>query len=134
MSDDLLVKRIRRALEHWEGELPPNTAGRLRAARREAIDSLDTSQNAADIAAKYPTDNPRPASLTGFDFQSAALGFASLAAVALTVGLVLQDVGVNVNTLSPEDRLILSSEDDFEMYREVDFLLWLSEQDDAELG
>jgi len=112
MNDEDLVRRVRRKLDAWDLAPPADVRGRLRAARREAL-SIDSNERRV---------------------APATLVFASVAVVAITVTFLLRQSTHGIESLPSEDMVMLSTEDDFELYDEVDFLLWLGEQNDADLG
>jgi len=117
VPDDPLTERIQQQLIHWDEDLPPSVAGRLRAARRDALNSVELQPEW------------RLGGLSG-----AGLGFASLFVMLLTLTVVLRDSAAVIEIPDTEDMVMLSSEDDFELFRDVDFLFWLAQQDDADLG
>lgn len=118
MNENKFSQKLKRELKQLDEPLPPSVAGRLRAARREVINNdkavLPYSKQGRLLPAAFLT---------------------SATCVALLA------VGVNrTNTLepaeidSPDDLVLLTSGDELDMLENVEFLLWLAEQDEADLG
>ncbi len=111
MNDDELVKRIRQGLEADLAEIDPLTRARLAAARERALAEY------APVA-------------TGMSWHEWLVSAAGLAAVlALTVVLFgLQPAPVHPP--GPDsDFELLASPVRFEFFEELDFYMWLQEQD-----
>lgn len=110
MNDEDLNQSLSQKLKQLNEPLPPGVQGRLRAARRTAL--------------QLPVQK-RPSKLL-----MTALSLGCVAAVAV--------IGVQVHqppsSAAPVDDIVmLTSGDDIELYDDLEFMLWLSEQTDAEL-
>lgn len=110
MNDDI-EHSVKKALKRWDDPLPPNIEGRLRAARRTALEA--------------PASRGMPHLLTA----GLALGLVA----AVTVGVLMyQQPGFDGP--QAEDMLMLTTGDEFELYDEIEFMIWLGEAEEAEFG
>lgn len=106
------IEQVQARLDQSEQQIDPITLGRLRAARREAM------------AVKR-----RPI------WQWPAATFATLALCAVLVNGLMQapdEMPASVDLF--EDVVLLSAQDELEMYEELDLLLWLLEEEENGLG
>lgn len=111
MNNEDLNKYLGDKLNRWDEPLPPSVEGRLRAARRTALSSKSSSM------AKM--------------FLLPAMSLVCMAIVAM---VVLRSQSPSLPMAPVDDMYMLTSGDDFELYDDVEFLLWLGEQGDAALG
>lgn len=116
LGDEDLVRRARAALDRSVAELDPATLGRLRAARRDALDGV------------APASRRRA-------FVWAPLGALAAAAVALVIALSPRPTEVAKAPPPPprlvEDLEVVVSNDDLELYADLEFYEWLEQQDQA---
>ncbi len=110
MNDDF-EKGLKKTLEQWDESLPPSIQGRLRAARRTAVQTPPQRGGSKLI-------------LTGLSFGLI---------VVVAVGVLNQQQPVLKHSPA-EDMLMLTGSDEFELYDEVEFMLWLDEIDEADVG
>ena len=112
-QENKFIHQTKARLDQSEQQLDHVTLGRLRAARREALQS-----------------KRRPA------WQLPAAAFATLVLCAVLVtGLMrpAEEVPGSVEML--EDIALLTAQEELEMYEDMDLILWLLEQEDgADLG
>ncbi len=113
MSNDKFEAKVRAQLQDWQPELPPNVAGRLRAARRTAIAYAPTQRKLSPV-------------------KLAMLSTACVAMVA--VGVVTMNREQDKEQIRMEDMVMLSTGDEFELFDDIEFLLWLESQGDVDLG
>ncbi|MBX2837289.1 MAG: hypothetical protein KTR35_10575 [Gammaproteobacteria bacterium] len=111
MNNEEFEKQLRDNLKPWDEPLPPSIEGRLRAARRTALESKSGR------------------SATHFWIPALALG--CIAVVAL---VTLRSHTPTTTGAPLDDMYMLTSSDDFELYDDIEFLFWLSEQPDLERG
>lgn len=111
-TDDPLLERIKESLDQQTDELDAATLSRLRQARARAVEEMDRKQQR---------------------FKPGAIWAGGFATAALAVTLVL--VWPGNNTLPPEfaqevaDIELLSDDHSIEFYEELDFYLWLEQQE-----
>ncbi len=110
MNDDF-EKGLKKTLEQWDEPLPPSIEGRLRAARRTAMQT--------------------PVQRGGSKLVLSGLSLGLVAVVA--VGVLNQQQPV-LNHSPAEDMLMLTGGDEFELYDEIEFMLWLDEIGEADVG
>ena len=110
MSNDF-ESGLKKTLEQWDEPLPPSIEGRLRAARRTAL----------EIPAKRGV--PRLV-VTGM-----SLGIVAVVAVG-----VIKQQQPEVMESPAEDMLMLTGSDEFELYDEIEFMLWLDEIEKSDVG
>lgn len=110
MNDDV-ENAVRKTLKRWDEPLPPSIEGRLRAARRTALEA------------------PADRGLSRLAAPALALGLVA----AVTIG-VLDDRQSAVNSPQAEDMLMLITGDEFELYDEIEFMIWLGEAEEPEFG
>ncbi len=120
MSDDKeqqLLSTIKSRLDEAEENLPANVTGRLQAARFDAL-------------------NRQPQSL----LNRWAMPAAAISGIVLTAVLGLNLIQAPESGLTPEslaginDFTLLLANDDFEMYQDLEFYLWLDESDEADIS
>lgn len=99
-------------------EVDQNVEKRLNQARRNALDSLD--QSTTRFRRIYQV---RP-----------ALAFATVAAMAFAVLLMLGPPDVELPAAEVESLEILTAEDDLEMYKDLEFYWWLEQELDSQQG
>ena len=110
MNDEDLNQSLSRKLKRLNEPLPPGVQGRLRAARRTALQA--------------------PAQKRPSKFLLTAMSLACVATVAV---IGLQEHQPPSSTAPVDDMVMLTSGDDIELYEDLEFMLWLGEQSDAEL-
>ena len=112
-SDDDMIKDIRQRLDDAAEQLDPAIAGRLRAARRTALEA-----------------RPRP----GFGYRPVLAGGVALATVVLvTVYIGRGPGGVDAPPVSlaglANDMELISEADNLELFNELEFYQWLVENE-----
>ena len=108
MNNEEFEKRLKQKIEQWDEPLTPNIEGRLRAARRSALDANNSLSRNRTL-----------------------LGGASYAAVAVVAFGLLQVQQSERPVSAPvDDMRMLTSGDEFELYDEMEFMLWLEEHGD----
>ena len=110
MNNKDLNQSLSRKLKQWNEPLPPGVQGRLRAARSTVLQS--------------------PVQKGPSKFLLTAMSFGCVAMVAV----ISLQVHRHPSSAAPvDDMYMLTSGDDFELYDNVEFMLWLGEQTDYEL-
>ena len=110
MNNEDLNRSLKQKLKQLDEPLPPNVQGRIRAARRTALQSP-----AQKRTNKY------------------LLTAVSLGCVATVAVIGLQVYQPPSSSAPVDDMVMLTSGDDLELYEDLEFMLWLGEQSDAEL-
>ena len=113
-EDKQFIDRINRALDDQVEGQAPSALGRLRAARREALDAAS-----------------RPAPHRHWIPAIAASFFVVLATTAIwfEVGRGPDDaLGSLLQTASITDQQLLDEGDDIELYRDLEFYFWLEQE------
>ena len=115
-DSDPFNNRISRQLDRIE--VDQQIGDRLDQARRNALDSLD--QAAPRV---HPVYRIRPAP-----------AFATVAALAFGVLLMLGPPEVELPATEIDSLEILTAEDDLEMYKDLEFYWWLEQEMDSQQG
>lgn len=114
-GEEKWIRRARDAFDRGVGELPPAVQGRLRAARREALEGRARSRT------------PAP----WFRWVPAGAGLAAAALVAVAV-LIQGESGPERPVQAADkarDMEILLSGNELEMYENLAFYAWVSERE-----
>jgi len=112
-DEKALVQNLRKMLDETETETDPRIRIRLRAARLRALEALETS---VPWYAHFPR-------------WAAAGGLATALALVLTVSLWTSKEQYNVPTGQVEDLELLTTTEQLELYKDLDFLRWLETSD-----
>lgn len=110
MSNDF-EDDLKNTLKQWDEPLPPSIEGRLRAARRTALET--------------PAKRGIP------KYVTAGMSLGMVAVVA--VGVIKQQPSAVIESPA-EDMLMLTGSDEFELYDEIEFMLWLDEIEESDVG
>lgn len=112
-DEKALVQNLRKMLDETEAETDPRIKMRLRAARLRALDALETP---VPWYARFPR-------------WAAAGGLATALALVLTVSLWTSKEQYNVPTGQVEDMELLTTTEQLELYKDLDFFRWLETSD-----
>lgn len=110
MNDDI-ESGIKKTLAQWDEPLSPSIEGRLRAARRTALEA--------------PAKRGMPRILVA----GMSLGLVAV----VSVGVLNQQQAVTLESPA-EDMLMLTGSDEFELYDEIEFMIWLGEAEAGDFG
>ena len=123
-SDEEFAKQLRQRLLQSTDELNDDVLSRLRQARANAV-------NAAT------TQNTKPSEVLSLTFPnwlapaSTVTAFASLGFVAIMLWTQADNFVHSSSATFIEDIAVLSSPDDLELYENLDFYIWLENEDNA---
>lgn len=114
MNNDEFEQQLSQAMKSQQEPIPAHIQGRLRAARRTALEQ----------------SSEKPRSIIG---KPALAGLALCTAGVLSFALLTQQDALPVGDRA-DDMLMLTSNDDLELFEEMEFLIWLEQQDTRKKG
>lgn len=115
IDNEEALKRARSDLERSADTIPPDVIGRLRNIRARAVDLAEKREQRIFCIPRWVT----------------AGGLASLAILVVAVSLWLSPVGPGSLVKGDEDIDIITSNEQLEFYEDLDFFLWLEENESA---
>ena len=123
MNEQEPEEKLEFYVKSLDAELAPSVANKLKAARIDALSQANRSRKSWIVP---------------------ALAFSSLACIGILVtGVMAPDTPgpesqwgsvAEIGDLSSDDLVLLSEGEEFELLENIEFILWLSELDDADLG
>ena len=123
-SNEEFAEQLRQRLSASTDELTVDVLSRLQQARANAVHAATTQHAKASEVLTLSFPNwLAPA--------STATAFASLAFVAITLWVQVDNFTPSSSATFIEDIAVLSSPDDLELYENLDFYIWLEHQDSA---
>jgi hypothetical protein len=114
-SEKALLQSLKEILDETEAQTDPRIKMRLRSARLKALESLESS---VPWYARFPR-------------WATAGGLATALALVLTLSLWTSNEHYKVPTGQVEDLELLTTKEQFELYKDLDFYRWLETTDHA---
>jgi hypothetical protein len=112
-SEKALVQRLKKILDETEAQTDPRIRMRLRSSRIRALETLETP---VPWYARFPR-------------WATAGGLVTALALVLTISLWTSKEHYNVPTGQVEDLELLTSKEQLELYKDLDFYRWLETSD-----
>jgi len=112
-SEKALVQHLKKILDETEAQTDPRIRMRLRSSRIRALETLETP---VPWYARFPR-------------WATAGGLATALALVLTISLWTSKEHYNVPTAQVEDLEILTTKEQLELYKDLDFYRWLETSD-----
>ena len=123
MNEENLIEQTKRLLDASEQQVDSSIKARLRAARYQALESLQSENQVNTRRSVSKSFIPRW--LAPFSTLTMAASIMMIATMLWTLPSV--DLKLEDNLLN--DIQILSNQEDLELYKDLDFYIWLSDEE-----